>query len=1373
MSVTSHHAEWLSLIEVSGPFLSMPVLMRVFPQGLDLREPEKAKELHLAYEEWLQKPNEPGRHQAWIRFVLTRFLEFPESVVLERQSIPYGIEAYMAEYGERIRPDYAIVAPPNHVTAGKPHLLQQVYPPGQNLDGPVAGKHWKASPATRMTELLHAADIPLGMITNGEQWMLVYAPRGETSGYASWYSGLWQEEPLTLRAYSSILHARRFFGVAESDTLTALLSESAKDQQEVTDQLGLQVRQAVEVLIQAFDRLDQESGRQLLQGIAPNELYDAALTVMMRLVFLFSAEERGMLRLGEPLYDENYAASTLREQLREAADQHGEEVLERRSDAWSRLMATFRAVYGGISHETLRLPAYGGTLFDPDRYPFLEGRKIGTDWRRTSSEPLAVNNRVVLHLLESLQLLQMKVPGGGAAEARRLSFRALDIEQIGHVYEGLLDHTAIRANTTILGLHGTKNSEPEIPLEKLEHLLAQDENLLIEYLREETKRSEPSLRRAIEGTNEMNDHKLLMVCGQDNRLYDRIKPLAGILRMDSFGMPVVILPGSVYVTQGTTRRSTGTHYTPKSLTEPIVQHTLEPLVYEGPAEGWPKEKWKLKSPKEILALRLCDMTMGSGAFLVQSCRYLAERLVEAWENTEQNSHGSFVVTPDGELSTGDPTERLLPKDQDERLVIARRAVSDRCLFGVDINPMAVEMAKLSLWLVTMQKDRPFTFLDHALKCGDSLLGISKLDQIESFSLRPDVKQITFATANLFGYIEDATNMRRQLESLPSESPRLAEKVHLHDEAETATAKVKAIADVIIALELAGLKGKSYEEARAHEAAQIQGLIQKDADTASKDQTQSGKQPSLLSAYAKKQLAGRRTFHWPLEYPEIFEQGGFDAFVGNPPFMGGQKLTGAFGTDYRDFIVRVIAYNRKGSADLSVFFMLNAGRLVCESGMIGLILTSAIAEGDNREVGLENLSSYNLSVCMADTSKPWPGDASVTYSALNLRKGHWGGKFILNENIETGITSYLTPIGNVSGKPYRLKANEGKSFIGHYVLGMGFLMEPEKAHELIKRNPKNKDVLFPFLNGAELNATWDSSPTRWVINFQDWPLDKQSAPENYEGPVAADYPDCLNIIREKVKPERERLKDNNDGRRRKTFWWQYGRIASSLDRAIQKNGLLFCISMTAAKHIAFCKAEHGVLFSHALAVFLFDRWAQFGSVSSSLHDIWTRTYTSYNLALPRYIHTDCFLTFPFPIFSSTLDSLSEEYHNHRQLIMKSRQQGLTTTYNQFHDKHANGSDIVRLRELHKTLDYAIVAAYGWQDLDLGHGFHETKQGVRFTISEPARRIVLDRLLALNHEHYEEEVKTGLHEKKAAKSAVKGRGQKSLSDKKENQYKMFEE
>ena len=141
---------------------------------------------------------------------------------------------------------------------------------------------------------------------------------------------------------------RRFFGVAPGDTLTALLTESASDQTEVTDQLGYQVRKAVEVLVQAIDRIDKDRGRTLLYGADEKQLYQASLTTMMRLVFLFSAEERGLLPLDDDLYSLSYAASTLRAQLREAADQSGEEVLERRCDAWSRLLATFRAVYGGV-----------------------------------------------------------------------------------------------------------------------------------------------------------------------------------------------------------------------------------------------------------------------------------------------------------------------------------------------------------------------------------------------------------------------------------------------------------------------------------------------------------------------------------------------------------------------------------------------------------------------------------------------------------------------------------------------------------------------------------------------------------------------------------------------------------------------------------------------------------------------------------------------------------------------------------------------------------------------------------------------------------------------------------------------------------------
>src|SRR5262249_48231468 len=162
-----------------------------------------------------------------------------------------------------------------------------------------------------------------------------------------------------------------------------------------------------------FDHIDAESRHKLFVGLSEKALYDAALTVMMRLVFLFCAEERKLLLLGDPLYDQYYAVSTLSEILRERADQHGEEVLGRRNDAWCRLLATFRAVHAGVEHEAMRLPPYGGTLFDPNRYPFLEGRATGTRWEETSAKPLPINNRVVLHLLEALQYLRVKVPGGG------------------------------------------------------------------------------------------------------------------------------------------------------------------------------------------------------------------------------------------------------------------------------------------------------------------------------------------------------------------------------------------------------------------------------------------------------------------------------------------------------------------------------------------------------------------------------------------------------------------------------------------------------------------------------------------------------------------------------------------------------------------------------------------------------------------------------------------------------------------------------------------------------------------------------------------------------------------------------------------------
>ena len=1068
MTPARHHAEWLSLVETSGPFLSMPVLLRVFPQGLDQRDPSKASRLREAYEDWLDRgTKQPAVHHAWIRHVLTELLEYPPEFLVEGQAIPPGMEAVMANYGETLRPEFVL----KHRDAGHKHVvLIEHYAPDQDLEKPVAGKMWKASPGTRMMELLHATDVPLGLVTNGEQWMLVYAPRGETTGFASWYADLWMQEPITLRAFHSLLHLRRFLGVAQPETLAALYAESGKDQQEVTDQLGYQVRRAVEMLVQAFDRIDAESDRKLLAGLKEKDLYDSALTIMMRLVFLFSADERGLLLLGDPLYDQHYAVSTLSELLRERADQHGEEVLEHRHDAWCRLLATFRAVHAGVEHEAMRLPPYGGTLFDPDRYPFLEGRVTNTRWQTAPAKPLPINNRVVLHLLEALQVLRVKVPGGGPAEARRLSFRALDIEQIGHVYEGLLDHTAKRASEVILGLAGSKKSEPEIPLSKLEELATKGTDALVQFVNEETGRSEKALRKDLEKPELVDDHAILIACGQDPMLAKRVRPFAGLLREDDFGQLVIIATGSVYVTAGSDRRSTGTHYTPRSLTEPIVQHTLEPLVYTGPAEGKPKAEWKLKSPREILALKVCDMTMGSGAFLVQTSRYLSERLVEAWEIAEKANPGKILATPEGDFSAGDPAERLIPADPAERVSMARRYVADRCLYGVDINPMAVEMAKLSLWLITLQRDRPFTFLDHALKCGDSLLGVSSVQQIENFSLRLGDRQVTFATSNLFRYVEEASAKRRALEDLPSnDHTQIETKSRLPVESEAATAKVKALADTLIAFELRGLDGDAYEEHRTDEAEKVQLLMKRDANASLDSQTPTINQ---LSAYAREQLRGRRPFHWAVEFPEVFARGGFDAFVGNPPFMVAFKVAPTLGAELVAFLKS--QWSQKGRADLSAYFLLRAGSLNRVSGCLGLITTKTIAQEDNRRVTLDHMEATGFTIYRAVPNMPWPGLAAVHVCVLHTRKGSWAGEYFIEDKLVEGISTGLDPRSTARLEPKELARFPAEPSKGTTVNGTGFILTSEEALRIIEASPVNRNVIKRYLNGAELNDSADGT-----------------------------------------------------------------------------------------------------------------------------------------------------------------------------------------------------------------------------------------------------------------------------------------------------------
>ena len=536
-----------------------------------------------------------------------------------------------------------------------------------------------------MRDLLQATGVRVGLVTNGEEWLLVSAAAGEVTGFITWHAYLWLEERETLRAFRSLLGTDRFFAVADDQTLESMLARSASDQAEVTTQLGDQVRQAIELLVAAIDRADRDRNGALLAGVPEPMVYEAAITTMMRLVFLlFAEDQRPPLFGNNTLYDDHYAVTSLIDALQEAADRSGEEVLERTHDAWSRLLSVFRLVHGGSDHDAMRLPAYGGSLFDPDRFPFLEGRATGSHWEQDIATPLPISNRTVLHILEAIQFLQMRIGRGGGMERRRLSFRALDVEQIGHVYERLLEHTVRRAPGPVLGLHGATRAgvrqEPEIALADLEGWRDQGEDALIDALTKPTGRTTSQLRTALRRPLELgDDQRFLPACDNDSALWARVRPFAALVRADRAGRPWVIRDGGLYVTSGTDRRQSGAHYTPRSLTEPIVQHALDPLVYVGPAEGTPRAEWRLRPASAILGLTVCDPAMGSGAFLVQACRYLADRLVEAWEEVERAGGGAIRVAPDGSVSRGDASEDLLPLDPKERHLRAMQLVTDHCL----------------------------------------------------------------------------------------------------------------------------------------------------------------------------------------------------------------------------------------------------------------------------------------------------------------------------------------------------------------------------------------------------------------------------------------------------------------------------------------------------------------------------------------------------------------------------------------------------------------------------------------------------------------------------------------------------------------------
>jgi hypothetical protein len=1329
LSVAQRHAEWAALLRADGPFIAIPVLTDAFPQGLDTVPADILDKIRLAWAELREAPD--LLTAAWDDLVLGDLLGYTPQVLAEGGALPSDLRAGPPS-GGRLRPD-AIAYGPDGQGGRTERLLIYRMPDGTPL---TTASRDQPSAAEQAAELCRHRGVPLALLTNGAVWVLVHAEPGEPVTTAVFDADLWLEERELLRAFASLLNARRVLPPpkntdgSHSTSLAALFARSAEAQAEITATLGIQVRQAAELLVGELSRLDRETDGALLGEIAPREVYRGTLTVMMRLVFLLYAEEQRLLPVSSDLYATAYSVTNLHHQLNAEQNLYGDEIGDRRAAAWPRLLATFAAVYEGCEYVDMRIPPYGGSLFDPARYPWLER--------------LAVTDRVVHEILGALLILQRR---GGAAE--RLSYKGLDVEQIGHVYEGLLEFSCLRVDEPYLGLIG--KLEPELPLAQVEQ--AAEDGDFFDWLAKICDASLGALRKAMDAASE-DLATLHAACDNDADLAQRVRPLRGLLRRDLRGLPTVFPAGSLVITQVGDRRTTGTHYTPRKLAEEIVEHTLAPLCYSpGPANGADPADWQARPARELLELKVLDPAMGSGAFLVSACRYLAERLVEAWERDGY---------PDGIVAALGPDF-----NRDDAALEARRRVAARCLCGVDRDEAAVELGKLSLWLVTLAKDQPFSFLDHALRCGDSLVGLISESQVVAFHLDPETGR--YNNSRLSGAIDEIAGpimtrvleLREDIEAEPIRDPQQAAlAAGKLQEADDLTARLRDLADAVsaAALSTAGQPADAFDSRLNGIEADAQRLLIQDGIKSPLERAFRARLDAWLKGPRAEPI---RPLHWALEFPEVMRRGGFDAIVSNPPFMGGQKLTGQLGEDLREYLIQDIGRGRRGSADLCSYFLLR-DLSIAWRGRVGIIATNTIAQGDTREVGLDQVVDMGWAVYRAEKSRPWEGTAALEVALLWA--GHPGvhEERILDGNRVASITPSLDPQSMVRGNPHRLAANAGQASQGCIVLGAGFILEPEEAQDLIVKEPRNKAVLFPYLNGEDLNSRWDCSASRWVINFHDWPRGQ-----------AESYIDCYNRVAHLVKPEREANKYSRSARDK---WWLYERSRPELYTAIAGLQRVLVIARISKTGLPQFVTPRQVM-SDATVVFVTDRSSHLALVSSSIHFCWWTTKGESTLETRlRYTPSDGFETFPQPQLTSQLDQLGQELDTFRRGVMERRKIGLTDIYNLVYDESEIDGNIARLREIHIEIDEAVREAYaqdeerepvirefearaasgalpGWREIELGHGFHETRQGVRFTICAQARADVLDKLLALNHYQYEQEVKQGLHSGKGRRTSRK--------------------
>ena len=780
--------------------------------------------------------------------------------------------------------------------------------------------------------------------------------------------------------------------------------------------------------------------------------------------------------------------------------------------------------------------------------------------------------------------------------------------------------------------------------------------------------------------------------------------------------------------KGDDRSSSGSHYTPDELVQPLIKHSLDYIIQD-----------KLKEEDKeaaLLSITVCDVACGSGHILLNAARRIATELAVVRTGEDQPSPSAFRA--------------------------AIRDVIRNCIYGVDLNPLAVELCKVALWLEAHNPNEPLNFLDHHIKCGNAIVGLAHFKELENgiadeaFKTLPrDDKDIatTFRNKNKAERktkgqlgIYDLTNANESLDKIRNKFSEFV------DMPEATPEEISAKAEAYKKL----TSGKGWYRLKQLADLQVAQFFIPKTNENKELLTTDAKYRTYLNSGAQIQDRGaamakaveKRFFHWFLEFPEVFSHGGFDCILGNPPYLGGTKISEKYG---EDFFNTIKYYYRgiTGRTDLVVNFLRRNSSIIKNEGFSSIVTTNTISQSETRKAGLDFLIKEGFNINFAIPLIKWPGEATLEVSLISITQRKLS-KIILRNSVVSRISGFLKE-EEIEIDPYKLLTSKNiYTSEGSKIYGDGFIIDLSERLKIIETDTKYSLVLKDYLSGDDLNSTYQIKPTRHVIDLTGLT----------ENEVIKTYPLVFNIIKERVKPYRDTIKD----KKAKSQYWLYQRDRKELYNKIAEYQNVIVTAKT-TKYINFSLVSpKNIVFSNSVVVIANDKLGLLGVLQSSLHYYWIQKYSSTLESRLRYSPSNVLVNFPMP--TGSMDEYSiQNFLKLRNEIMLAEEIGLTKLFNIFNDKVINSDTIISLRNEFKTLDEAVLEAYGWHTdterwgkaINLRHDFYEVdylpeNDRVRYTIHPEARKEVLKRFVMLNHEMHEAEERNITYEELDAEKTL---------------------